>query len=76
MPCLQPKIMIVYGLYKDGPHTHAIRAQGIRKDLIAHQRALTGLHLKHIQALPDTLGKRLLRVGDTGNAVFTARLNH
>ena len=76
MPCLQPEIMIVDGLYQNRTDTAAIGAQGIGKDLVACQRAFLCVQSKLPQALADALGEGFLGMGDTFKPPFPAENLH
>jgi len=73
MPQLQPNIVIVNGLYQNGSHTAAVGAQGIRKDLIAHQGALFWVSTKLCKAFSDALGEGLAGMGDAGKIIFRGK---
>ena len=76
MTQLQPNIMVIDGFDQYGNHTGAIGTQGIRKDLIPHQRTFRRFHLVSLKTFPDTLGKGLVGMGNARNAVFFTKDLH
>ena len=74
MPCLQPEIVIIDGFYQDGPHPTAIGAQGVRKDLIAHQSSFLRRNAVLGKALPDPTTAGFLSMGDAIQAIGSTKL--
>jgi len=64
MPCLQPEIMIVYGLHQNGGNACAVGAKGVGVDLVAYQSRFRCWDAVLGKTLIDALGKGLLGVSD------------
>ena len=65
--------MITNGSDQNGGKARAVSAQGIRKYLIAHNGALLGLPVIFGQALADSFGEWLFRMGDAVQPIFLAK---
>ena len=76
MTQLQPDIMIVNSLHQNGSDPGAVTAQHIRIDLVTHQRSILRINTELPQALLNPLSKRLLGMGDAGNAVLFTEYLH
>ena len=76
MAKLQPECMVIDGLHKNGRYPGAIPAKGVGINLISHQSGILGRCVKPLQALPNSFGKRLLGMGDTGNPPLLTKHLH
>ena len=72
MAQLQPDIMIVDGANQNGSHARIVSTEGIRKDLIAHQRSFLRCNAILRKAFPDALGEGFLRTDDATDAILVA----